>query len=220
MKTMTAIKQTECIKRKATGLACILYPLLAGFAFATHPNLLSLSLEKTTASRIAAFHGNQLMHFGHLMMGLGSMLLIVIALELMKSLRTKSPWTSLAGGTLAICGAVILSMDKAALCFVPSALDSLGEDQFRALLPGLIALFDYRGYLGILRLLPLLPVGFLILGIGLVKSRAVPRWEAIPILAGAILMCNPDMDLIGLIATAVLALGLWAHGIRLWKTAP
>jgi hypothetical protein len=211
-----ASDHVELLERRGAALACFLYPAAAGFAFATHPNLLTLSLEKTTAARVAAFHGNGLMHFGHLMMGIGSMLLVFIALEYMRMLRPSSPWTSLIGGVTAIVGAMILAMDKAALCFVPSAFDTLPEAQFQALMPGIEAMFGFQGWLGILRLLPLLPLGFVILGVGLVKSRAIPRREAIPLLLGALLMCNPDIDLIGLVATVVLAVGMWNSGLRLW----
>jgi len=212
-----ALGHAELLERRGTALAYFLYPAAAGFAFAAHPNLLTLSLEKTTAARVAAFHGNGLMHFGHLMMGIGSMLLVFIALEYMRRLRRISPWTSLIGGVTAIIGAMILAMDKAALCFVPSAFDTLPEGQFQALMPGIEAMFGFQGWLGILHLLPLLPLGFVVLGVGLVKSRAVPRREAIPLLAGALLMCNPDIDIIGLAATAIMATGMWQHGWRLWR---
>jgi hypothetical protein len=48
----------ELFEHRGAALACFLYPAAAGFAFVTHPNLLNVSLEKTTAARVAAFHGN------------------------------------------------------------------------------------------------------------------------------------------------------------------
>ncbi len=43
-----------------TALAFILYPLMAGFAFAVHPNLLKPQLSHDIQSKILGFHGNKL----------------------------------------------------------------------------------------------------------------------------------------------------------------
>jgi hypothetical protein len=217
MESIGTIEQVADVKRKATALAFFLYPLLAAFAFATHPGLLTPVLKKNVEERIAGFHGNALMHFGHLMMALASMILIVIALDLMKRLERKSPWAGFLGGVAAIFGAVILSMDKAALCFVPSALDTLGGDQFLSSLPALEAIFGLRGYLGILNLLPVLPAGFAVLSAALLKTGTVKKSTGVPMLIGSILMCNPDIDLIGLAATLVLGIGFYVHGLSVWN---
>lgn len=205
------------VKRGGTALAFILYPLLAGFAFATHPGLLNPQLGLDVQAKIVGFHGNPLLHFGHVLMTFAVPLLIVIAVHLMNLSAPKAGWWGFVGGVLAVTGAVVLALDKAALCLVPSALDTLPEAEFQAMIPGIQAMFEYRGWLGLLWLLPLLPVGFIVQTIGLVRANLIPRRQSIPMLAGSILMANPDIDIIGLVATVVLAIGFIPYGVSLLR---
>jgi len=207
------------IKQIGVGLAFLLYPLLAGIAFAVHPNLLSLSISHDVNQKIAEFHGNSVLHFGHVLMLLGAPLLIVIAVHLMNLMEKKAAWWGFVGGVLAVLGAVILAADKGALCLVPSAFDTLPEADFRSLAPGIAAMFQYRGWLWLLWLLPILPLGFILQTIGLVRSNLIPRGQSIPMLIGSILMANPDIDLIGLIATIFLAIGFFPYAFQLLRSA-
>lgn len=206
-------------KRYGTALAFILYPFLAGFAFAVHPELLNPRLSHDIQAKIMGFHGNTLLHFGHVLMIIAVPLLIVIAVHFMNVLEQKSGWWGFVGGILVVVGAVVLALDKAALCLVPSALDTLHEAEFRAMIPGIQAMFQYRGWLWLLRLLPLLPVGFIIQTIGLVRSNLLPRWQSIPLLVGSVLMANPDIDLIGLSATFILGIGFIPYAISLLQNS-
>lgn len=206
------------VKRIGVALALIAYPVVAGIAFAAHPNLLSLSVRHTIQDRIAEFHNNQVLHVAHALMLLAVPLLIIIALHFMNVLRTRQAWWGFVGGVLAIAGALILAIDKGALCLVPSAFDTLSEAEFRQLTPGIEAMFQYRGWLWLLWLLPLLPLGFIIQSIGLVRAQVMPRWQSIAILLGAILMANPDIDLIGLVATLFLAAGFVPYALQLLRT--
>jgi len=208
------------IKRKGTALAFLLYPLCAGFAFAVHPNLLDMHIGHDITQKITEFHGNALLHFGHFLMVLGVPMLIVIALHFMDLLEERSPWLGFIGGVLAVTGAIILTIDKAALCMVPSAFDTLPEAVFQQLTTGIEALFQYKGWLWVLWLLPLLPAGFILQTSGLVRARLLPRWQSIAMLIGAILMANPDIDLIGLIATGFLAIGFIPYALQLWNGKP
>ena len=205
------------VKQTGVSLSLFLYPLFAGFAFAVHPNLLSLEIGYEVQKKIDEFHGNTLLHFGHFLMLLGALLLIVIALHFMNKMENSKPWLGWIGGVLAIFGAVILAVDKSALCLVPSALDMLPEAQFQQMQPGIEAIFHYQGWLWVLNLLPILPVGFILQGIGLVSSKVIDRKMAVPILIGSILMANPDIDIIGLVATAFLAVGFYPYAIQLVK---
>ena len=65
----------EALKRVGTGLAFILYPVFAGFAFAAHPNLLSLEIGGDVYAKIDNFHNNQLLYFAHFLMLMGVPLL-------------------------------------------------------------------------------------------------------------------------------------------------
>ncbi len=215
MKINEELEITNKIKIRSTGIALILYPLFAGFAFASHPNLLSLAVNQPIAEKISEFHGNNLMHFGHLLMALGVPALIVISIHFMNLLKNEKPLLSLIGNALACFGAFILALDKSALCFVPSAFDTLLAVEYDGIIPGIYAMFNYRGYLGILKLLPLLPIGFIILGIGLVSTKVINKKTSIFILIGSLLMCNPDIDIIGLIATLFLGIGFIPYGLHL-----
>jgi len=207
------------IKQIGVGLAFLLYPFFAGIAFAVHPNLLSLGISHDVHEKIAEFHGNSLLHFGHVLMLLGAPLLIVVAVHLMNLMEKKAAWWGFVGGVLAVFGAVILATDKGALCLVTSAFDTLPEADFRSLMPGIAAMFQYQGWLWLLWLLPILPLGFMLQTIGLVRSNLIPRGQSIPMLIGSILMANPDIDLIGLVATIFLAIGFFPYAFQLLRSA-
>ncbi len=208
----------ETVKRIGTGLAFLLYPVFSGVAFAAHPNLWSLEIGGEISAKVEEFHGNPFMHFGHFVMLLGVPLLIVISLKLMDILKVRSPWLGFVGCVMAVLGAVLLAVDKTALCLVMSAFDTVPEAEYPALLPGIEALFGFEGYLAILYLLPLLPLGFLIQGVGLYRSRAIPRWQSgalIVAMLGLGVSAAVDIDLFGLVATAILAIAFVPLGIQI-----
>ena len=211
-------QRLESIKRIGTGLAFILYPLFSGIAFAAHPNLLSLEIGGEVSAKVAEFHNNPFMHFGHFMMLMGVPLLIVIATKFMRMLNRRSAWLGFIGGVMAIFGAVMLAVDKTALCLVMSAFDTLPEAEYVQLLPGIEALFHFKGYLAILYLLPLLPIGFLVQGIGLYRASAIPRWQSAALIVAMLglgVSTAVDIDLFGLVATVILAISWFPLGIQL-----
>lgn len=216
---MNDIRIIKKLEHFGKGMAFILYPLFAGFAFAVHPNLLDMGIDHTVQEKIAEFRGNDILHFGHILMILAVPMLIVIALHFMGMLKYRAGWWGFIGGNIAIVGAVILAVDKGALCLVPSAFDIVPEHEYAHLIPGIEAMFHYKGWLWLLYFLPLLPVGFLIQAIGLVRSKVISRWLSIPILIGCLLMINPDIDIIGLAATIFLAIGFLPNGVRLIRSA-
>ena len=211
-------QQLEFVKRIGTGLAFILSPLFFGIAFVSHPNLLSLEIGGEVSARVAEFHGNSFIHFGHFMMLLSVPLLIVIATRFMSLLKGRGAWLGFIGGVMAVFGAVMLAVDKTALCLVMSAFDTLPEAEYVQLLPGIEALFQFKGYLAILYLLPLLPLGFLLQGIGLYRARAIPRWQSLALIVAMLglgVSAAVDIDLFGLIATVILAVGWIPLGLGL-----
>ena len=153
------------------------------------------------------------------MMLMGVPLLIVIAANFMSMLeKGRSAWLGFIGGVLGVFGAVVLAIDKTALCVVMSAFDTLPEAQFVQLVPGIEALFQFRGYLAVLWLLPLLPLGFLIMGIGLYRAGAIPRWQSVALIVsmlGTGVSAAVDIDLFGLVATVILAISFIPFGIGL-----
>ena len=146
--------------------------------------------------------------------------LIVAAARYMSMLKDRGAWLGFIGGVMGSFGAFVLSIDKTALCLVMSAFDTLPEAQFAQMLPGIEALFNFKGYLAILYLLPLLPIGFLILGIGLYLARAIPRWQSAAIIVAMLglgVSAAVDIDLFGLIATVILAISVIPAGIQIIK---
>lgn len=204
-------------KRIGTALAIILFPLIFVFAFAVHPGLLNprfLGPEEL----IQRAHQNGLLQFGHLLVTLCTVLLIAIALHFMKLLEKTAPWAGTIGGGLAICGAVILAVDKGALCLTMSALDRLPEPQFAQMLPGLLAMFSKQGWLVILWGIVLLPVGFAIQALALVRTRALPRWQGIVFLIGVLFVGTPDgVEIVNLGASLLMAAAMVPYGIALMK---
>lgn len=195
-------------KSVGTGLAFILYPLLSGIAFAAHPNLLSLEVGADVSAKVAEFHNNAFMHFGHFLMTMGVPLLIVAVTRFMIVLKGRGAWLGFVGGVLGVFGAVVLAVQKTALCLVMSALDTVPEAVYTGLLPGIEALFRLKGYLAVVYLLPLLPLGVLIQSIGLYRERAIPRWQSVATIVAMLglgVAAAVDIDLFGLAATAVLA---------------
>lgn len=211
-------RELEAAKRIGTGLAFVIFPFVFIFAFAIHPNLFSLAIATDVSTRIGEFHGNQLMHLGHALMLLTVPLLIVVSLKFMELLTERGAWLGFIGCLMAVFGAVMLAVDKAALCLVPSAFDTLPEAEFRQMLPGLQAMFGYKGWLALLYLLPLLPIGFMIQGVGLYLGRAIPRWQSVSLIVAMVLLgvsAAVDIDLFGLIASVILAISLVPFGARL-----
>ncbi len=206
------------VKRVATGLAFVAYPLMSGVAFLAHPNLVSLEVTRDVTAKIDEFHNNPLMHFGHFMMVLAVPPLIAAIVRLMTMPTGRDAWLGFVGGVMAVSGAVVLVIQKTALCLVMSAFDMVPSDAYAGLLPGIEALFDLEGYLAIVYLLPLLPLGVLVQAVGLYRSVAVPRWQSVAMILAMVglgVAAAVDIDLFGLVATVMLAVAWFPLGLKL-----
>jgi hypothetical protein len=203
-------------KRIGTGLAFILFPLVFIFAFAVHPGLLYPHLLGPKELILRA-HNNALLQFGHALVTLNTALLIVIALYFRKLLdRDSTAWAGSIGALLAVLGALMLAADKGALCLTMSALDTLPKSDFAQMMPGLLAMFAKKGWLVLLWGILLLPIGFAIQAIALIKSRALPRWQSILFLIGVLLVGTPDgVEIINLTASTLLAVAFVPYGIKM-----
>jgi hypothetical protein len=206
-------------QRIGTGLSFILFPLLFVFAFAVHPGLLSPRLLGPEELILRA-HQNGLLQFGHVLVTLCTALLIVVALHFKKLLDRSSvswtAWAGLIGAAVAILGVVILAADKGALCLTMSALDTLPENEFAQMMPGLLAMFSFKGWLIILWGLLFIPIGFAIQAIGLIKTRAIPRIQSVLFLIGVLFVGFPDgAEIINLTASILMAIALIPYGIKI-----
>jgi len=213
-------QEVETTKRIFTGLACFLYPLAAFIAFIAHPNLLSLEVGVPVMDKIAEFHHNRFMHFGHLLMVLAVPPLTIVILKFMSMLKEDGAWAGFIGGFLAIFGALGLAVQKTSQCLVMSAFDTLPEVVYTQLLPGIEAIFQMKGYLVIVWLLPLLPVGVLIQSIGLYRANSIPRWQSVVMfiaMLGMIVSAAVDIDIFGLVSTVVLAVSWFPLGYAFIK---
>ena len=206
-------------KRICLGLSFIIFPIIFVFAFAGHPNLLNLSAAHILGPEelILRAHGNSMLHLGHALVTLNTGLLVVVALHFMKLQNNKSTaWLGFIGGVLAILGALMLAADKGALCLTMSALDSLPEHEFAAMMPGLLAMYAKEGWLVLIWGLLLIPIGFIIQAIGLLKSKSLATWQCLLFLIGVLFIGFPDgIEFINTIASVLVAIALIPYGLKI-----
>jgi hypothetical protein len=199
-----------------TGAAFILFPLIFVLAFSTHPRLLRPRLLKPEEI-IQRARRNKWLQMGHSLVLLCTALLIVAATHFLTVLyQGGAAWTGLIGGALAVLGAVILAADKGAFCLTMSALDTLPEEKFSAMMPGLLAIFSKKGLMKLTWGIVLLPVGFAIQAIGLLQVSALPRWQSAIFLIGVLLVGVPDgMEIVNLSASILMAIAMFPYGVHL-----
>ena len=204
------------VKRVGTALCFIIFPLVFVFAFSVHPGLLNPHLLGPEGLILRA-HDAGLLQFGHVLVTLSTALLVVIAVHFMKLLdHTSWAWAGLIGAAVGILGAVILAADKGALCLTMTALDTVPASKFALMTPGLLAMFSLKGWMVLLWGIVLLPIGFAILAIALLKTRALPRWQSALFLAGVLFVGFPDgAEIINLTASILMAAALIPYGVRL-----
>lgn len=206
----------ESVKRISTGISFIIFPLIFVFAFGGHPNLLNPKFLEP-AELIQRVHNNYLLHFGHALVTLSTGLLVVAALYFNNVLKnTSNEWWGFIGGVIAILGALMLAVDKGALCLTMSALDTLPENEFVKMIPGLIVVFEKKGWLILINGLVLLPVGFIIQTIGLIKSKSLEKWQSILFIIAMLFIGTPDgVEIINLTASILMAIALVPYGVNL-----
>mgnify|MGYP003564919835 CR=1 FL=1 len=211
---MNSSDNLNAVKRIGTGLSFILFPLVFVFAFATHPNMFTNPHILSPKELIDRAHGNGMLHFGHALVTLNTALLVVVALHFMKILNNS--WVSFIGGILAILGALMLAADKGALCLTMSALDTLTENEFAQMMPGLLAMFSKAGWLVLIWGLLLLPIGFIIQALALLKNNAIPRWQGVLFLVGVLFVGTPDgVEIVNLTAAVLLSIAFVPYGVSL-----
>ena len=206
-------------KRIGTGLAFILFPLVFIFAFALHPNMLNPHFLGPQELILRARHGG-LLHFGHALVTLNTAFLVIVALHFMILLDRKGvSWAGFLGGVLAVLGALALAADKGALCLTMSALESVSDGDFSKMMPGLMAMFSKEGWMVLIWGILLLPIGFGIQAIGLIKSKAIPLWQGILFLIGILFIGTPDgVEIVNLTAAILMAIAFVPYGIRIIGT--
>jgi hypothetical protein len=208
------------IQHIGAGLAFILFPLIFIFAFSHHPGLLKPRLLQPEGI-IQRARGNKWLQFAHSLVLLATAPLVVMAIHFMHLLSQGSAaWAGLAGAVLAVLGAILLAADKGALCLTMSALDTLPEEKFSAMMPGLLAMFSKKGWMILLWGILLLPAGFALQAVGLLQVSALPRWQTALFLIGVLLVGTPDgLEIVNLSASVLMAVALVPYGLQLIGTA-
>jgi len=214
--TPSAPSSLDNMKQIGTGLAFILFPLLFILGFAFHPGLSSPHLLSPTELVLRARHAD-LMQWGHVLDTLSTPLLVLIALRFMKLLDRGSSvaWAGFIGAALAIWGVMMLAALKGALCLTMSAMDTVPDQEFAQMMPGLLAMFSRKGWMVLLWGVVFLPIGFAIQAIALLKTKTIPRWQNIIFLIGILLIGTPDgLEIVNLTASILMAVALVPLGIQ------
>jgi len=209
------IMKIESIKIKGFGVSVIAFPtmLLAGFLM--HPNLLKLEALHTVDQLVVRFHNQPVYHIGHLIVMFAVPVIIISIVSIMNVLQGNGKRPGFWGGVIAVFGAFILAVDKGALCLVLSAFDTLPEDQFQKFVPFLDVIVNKAGLLRVVWLLPLLPIGASIQAFGLMKEKFIGRWQGICIVAGLLLLNNPDIEFISSVGAILMCAGYIPWGVRI-----
>lgn len=208
------------VRQIGTGVAFVVFPLVFVFAFASHPRLLRPRLLRSEEIMLRA-RRRKLLQLGHALVLLNTGLLIVASLHFMSILSGgRGAWAGFVGAILAVLGAVILAADKGALCLTMSALDTVPDGEYAAMVPGLRAMFGKKGWMKLLWGILLLPAGFAIQAVGLLQGRALPPWQVVIFLVGVLFVGTPDgLEIVNLSASVLMAVAMVPYGIRLIAAA-
>ena len=209
-------------KRMGTGVCFIVFPLVWVVAFAAHPALLSPHPELDPMALVARAHGNGLLQLVHVLVTLNTALMVVLALEFMRLLDgTPGARAGLAGAAMAVVGACLLAADKGALCLTMSALDTLPEDEFTPMLPGLVAIFSMKGWMPVVWGLVLMPLGVMVQAVAMLRAKVLPPWQPWLLLVALPFIGFPDgAEIVNLIAALVMTAAMLPYGVRLLRRAP
>jgi hypothetical protein len=212
---MRSTGKLDNVKRVGLGVAFILFPLLLAFAFAVHPGLLNPH-RLSEQELILRAHQNSLLAFGHVLVLFDAAILIVVTLHFMKLLEgTTVAWAGLVGAALDVVGVVMLAAEKGAESLTMSALDTLPENQFAQMMPGLVAIFSHEGWMALVAGVVLVAVGFSIQAIALLKTQVIPRWRSVLLLIGIWMLGWPDgEEIVALSGSILLAVAFVPYGIE------
>lgn len=204
-------------KRLLFGWSLILFPIMLLIGFLSHPDVTSFEITRTAQQLADKFRHSDLFHYGHLVVTFTVPVIIVAHLGLMERLRGEGAWYGLVGGLVTIFGAFILAVDKGSLCLVLSAFDTLPDAAFAQLVPSLQVIVDKAGLLWINWLLVLLPLGGVIVAIGLLREGLVAVWQGGAIILGLLLLNNPDIEIISSMGAILMIVGYVPLGFQFLK---
>ncbi|WP_428547763.1 hypothetical protein [Profundibacter sp.] len=190
-----------------TAVALILFPLFFVSAQLLHPDPFATGIPKTGMEYAIHINGAHWMHIAHLLEFFCAPLLLVLALHFYARLKPDLPRLAFTALVMATIGTFMLAGNKAALCLTASAFDTLSDADLFAMAPGLEVLIHRRALMAVLWGIPLLPLGFALFATGLLKAGVTPKWQAAFILAGSLLLANPEIQAINTVASLFFAIG-------------
>lgn len=202
------------VKRIGTALAFMVFPPMLLVGFLLHPNITSLELVTDAEVWAGEFRGNFLFHFGHLLVLFTAPLAIVVGVRCMRFATGRGAWLIFAGGVLGVFGAFILAVDKGALTLVLTAFDTLSDAAFEGSYPVLQVLLERGGWLWIVKLLALLPLGFMLQAIGLARAGVIGKGQAALIAVGMATLFAGDIEIVTAAGAVLLCLGYIPMGVR------
>jgi hypothetical protein len=205
----------ESIKTKGFAISLIAFPIMLLAGFLMHPDLLKFEALQTVEQLVGRFHNQPMYHIGHLIVMFAVPVIMISMISIMNLLQGKGRSFGFWGGIIGLFGAFILAVDKGALCLVLSAFDTLPESQFREFVPFLGVIVNKAGMLWVVWLLPLLPLGAVIQALGLMKEKFIRKWQGICIIAGLLLLNNPDIELISSIGALLMCAGYIPWGVSI-----
>ena len=193
--------------RVVSGLSIIAFPIMLLVGFVTHPNILSVSMVTDLEAWTSEWRTSDWFHIGHLIVMFAVPFIIFAAIGLASLLRGRGAWYGFVGTILGVFGAFLLAVDKGALTFVLTAFKDMPDPEFAAISPALDAIFNREGWLWITWGFVALPIGFIILTTGLLREAVIPRWQGLCIIAGLLLLMNPDIEIISTAGALLMCAG-------------
>jgi hypothetical protein len=201
-------------KHVANGISIVVFPIMLLLGFLGHPNILSLETVSEIDPWIAEWRGNFKFHFGHLLVMFAVPFVLFATFRFMAILRGPGAWYGLIGGILSVFGAFMLAVDKGALTLTLTAFETIPDPEFASIKPALQALQERAGLLWITWSYALLPVGTIVQTIGLLRENVLPKWQGILIIAGLLLLLNPDIEIISSAGAMLMCIGFIPLGLR------
>jgi hypothetical protein len=209
------VMKIESIKKRGFAISIIAFPVMLLTGFLMHPNLLKLGALQTVEQLVGRFHNQPIYHIGHLIVMFSVPVIMIALTSFMNILLGKGKQFGFWGGIIGLFGAFILAVDKGALCLVLSAFDTLPEAQFQEFAPFLNVIVNKAGLLWVVWLLPLLPIGAAIQAFGLMKEKFISNWQGVCIIAGLLLLNNPDIELISATGALFMCAGYIPWGVKM-----
>lgn len=207
-------RKIEQVTRFGTGLALLVFPPMLLIGFLLHPDITSLELVTEAEAWAREFRGNFLFHFGHVLVMFVAPLAIVVGVRCMRFATGNGAWMIFIGGALGVFGAFILAVDKGALTLVLTAFDTLPDGTFEQTYPALQVMLERGGWLWIVYLLALLPVGFIVQAIGLAKAGVIGKGQASLIVIGMSTLFVGDIEIVTAVGAVLMCFGYMPMGVR------